>query len=369
MAMIVRAAVTCRVVEGNVVVPTRYGPGVPARAHVYVQLTDAEGNTGVGEASPLPYFTGETPAAVAETARLLAPLAVGCDALDLGGVAARLARYPGQGAAKCAVDAAAHDLAARSLGVPLASLLGSEAGATLPCTGVIGIGVTATEQAREHAAEGIGTLKMKVGRDVAADIRRVWAVRGAVGNGVRLRLDGNAGLSLADALALVRGVSDLGVELFEQPVRADDLHGMRTLREAGARILADESVHTLRDAIRVLEAGAADAVVIKLIKCGGLRAAREIAAVAAAYGAECVFVSPYETAVGMATTAHAAAAFGTRRYAHDLFRTLQDGGGSWAHAAVPGGMCLSASAPGHGAAVGAEAAARLQEEIAESRSR
>jgi L-alanine-DL-glutamate epimerase-like enolase superfamily enzyme len=234
---------------------------------------------------------------------------------------------------------------------------------------VIGIGVTATEQARAHAAEGIGTLKMKVGHDVTADIRRVWAVRTAVGDGVRLRLDGNAGLSLADALALVRGVADLGVELFEQPVRADDLHGMRTLREAGARILADESVHSLRDAIRVLEAGAADALVVKLIKCGGLRAAREIAAAAAAYGAEVIFVSPYETAVGMATTASAAAAFGTRRHAHDLFRTLQDGGGAWEHAAVPGGIALSATAPGHGAAVGAEAAEALGIEDAELLSR
>lgn len=368
MAAITHATVARVTVEGNVVVATRYAAGVSARSHVYVQLTDAHGVTGVGEASPLPFFTGETPAAVEETARLLAPLAVGCDALDFGDLAARLACYPGQGAAKCAIDAAAHDLAARSLGLPLASLLGGAAGATVTCTGVIGIGVTSVAQARAHVAEGIGTLKMKVGQDVAADIRRVLAVRVAVGREVRLRLDGNAGLALADALALVRGTAEFGIELFEQPVRADDLHGMRVLREAGARVLADESVHTLRDAIRVFEAGAADAVVVKLIKCGGLRAAREIAAVAAAYGADCIFVSPYETAVGMATTAHAAAAFGTRRHAHDLFRTLPDGAGMWAHTPTPGGLRLAPD-PGHGAAVGAEAAAGLGHKVAELLSR
>jgi L-alanine-DL-glutamate epimerase-like enolase superfamily enzyme len=257
---------------------------------------------------------------------------------------------------------AAHDLAARSLGISLSALLGGADGVTVRGTGLIGIvsEEEAAALARDYLAEGVGTFKMKVGRDPAEDVRRVAAVRAAAGPEVAIRLDANAGLPLPDILAILRGLErrDVTIELFEQPVAADDLRGLRAVREAGVRVLVDESVHNPRDAIRVLEAGACDLVAIKLIKCGGLRAAATIARIAAEYGVGCILISPYETAVGMATTAHAAAALGTRAHAQDLLRHLSPGGGTWAHTVVPGGLQL-ATAPGHGAAVGSEAEAQL----------
>ena len=367
MARIVAASHTAVAIADGHAVPTRYGAGMAVRPRVYVRLRDAEGRHGEGEASPLPHFTGETAASVDAALDALLPLVVGGEACAPGELTARLARHPGQYAAKCAIDAAAHDLAAKTLGVPLATLLGGALDGPIPVTGLIGIVAVdeAVAAARAHRAAGIRTLKLKVGRERAADVRRVAAVRAAVGDDVAIRLDGNAGLALPDALALARETHECAIELFEQPARADDLHGLRAVREAGVRVLVDESVHGVRDAIRVLEAAACDLIAIKLIKCGGLHAARTIAEVAAAYGAGCILISPYETAVGLATTAHAAAVFGTRAHAHDIFNAFAPDGGAWGHAPVPGGLSLAAL-PGHGATVG-ETAARAFERAAAGR--
>lgn len=369
---IAAAAVATSAVDDGRAFPTRYGGGQAVRPHAYVRLLDDAGRTGDGEASPLPHFTGETVPAVAATLEALLPLIIGCDTLALGELSARLARHPNSPAAKCAIEMAAHDLAARTLGISLSALLGGPDALTVASTGLIGIVPEdeAVGLAQEYLAEGIGTLKMKVGRAPAADVRRVVAVRAAVGPEVAIRLDANAGLPLPDILTILRGLgrADVAIELFEQPVPADDLRGLRAVREAGVRVLVDESVHGPRDAIRVLEAGACDLIAIKLIKCGGLRAAATIARIAAEYGVGCILISPYETTVGMATTAHAAAALGTRAHAHDLMRRPSPGGGTWAHAIVPGGLRL-ASTPGHGATIDRDVDARLAEQLSGARGR
>lgn len=359
---IVAAAIATADVDDGRAFPTRYGGGTAVRPHAYVRLLDDAGRAGDGEASPLPHFTGETVPAVVATLDALLPLIIGCGTLALGDLAERLARHPHSYAAKCAIDMAAHDLAAKSLGISLSSLLGGTDGVTVASTGLIGIApdAEAAALANDYLAEGIGTLKMKVGRDPAADIRRVVAVRAAVGSDVAIRLDANAGLPLADIAAILRGLEqhDVAIELFEQPVRPDDVRGLRAVREMGVRVLVDESIHSPLDAIRVLEAGACDLIAIKLIKCGGLRAAATIARIAAEYGVGCVLISPYETAIGMATTTHAAAALGTRVHAHDLIRRLSPGGGTWLHQSTSGGLRLHA-APGHGAVVGEHVDAQL----------
>lgn len=367
---IAAAAAASVAIDDGRAFPTRYGGGMAVRPHAYVRLVDDEGRTGDGEASPLPHFTGETVPSVVATLDALLPLIIGCETLALGELAERLARHPNSYAAKCAIEMAAHDLAARTLGVSLSALLGGADGATVASTGLLGIvpDDEAVAQAREYLDEGIGTLKMKVGRDPAADVRRVAAVRAAVGPAVAIRLDANAGLPLADIMAIVRGLErrDVAIELFEQPVRPDDLRGLRAVRESGVRVLVDESIHSPRDAIRVLEAGACDLVAIKLIKCGGLRGATTIARIAAEYGVGCILISPYETAVGMATTAHAAASLGTRAHAHDLIRRLSPGGGDWAHEIADGGLRLT-PAPGHGATIGQDADAQLTAQLSAAR--
>ena len=105
----------------------------------------------------------------------------------------------------------------------------------------------------------------------------------------------------------------LDVEFVEQPVRADDIAGLRFVRERSPYpILADEAVHGPADAARILAEGAADMLNIKLAKSGGIAAAFELAAIAKSFNTPCVVGCMMESPVGVAAAAHFAIAAGIR---------------------------------------------------------
>ena len=179
---------------------------------------------------------------------------------------------PGNPSVKAAFDIAVHDLAAQAAGVPLHRYLGATKD-RMPTDITIGIMDTANAVARAQAfaRAGFRSLKVKVGRDPRGDIDRLRAIRGAVGPGVELRVDGNQGYTWSQALNFARGAKDLSVALFEQPVAAADYEGMRVLVESSPiPIMADEMVLTPDDAKKVRWANAAKAVNLKLMKHGGI---------------------------------------------------------------------------------------------------
>ena len=145
-----------------------------------------------------------------------------------------------------AVDAALWDLKARLLDVPLVTLLG----AVRDCVPVYGSGGFTSysieriqQQLGEWVAEGISRVKMKVGRDAAADPARVRAARAAVGPHAGLFVDANAAYTRKQALDLARTFAESGVSWFEEPVSSDDLAGLRLLRDRvppGMNIAAGE---------------------------------------------------------------------------------------------------------------------------------
>ena len=119
--------------------------------------------------------------------------------------------------------------------------------------------------------------------DPAGDLARLTAIRQAVGPNVPIRVDANQGWTPKESVRIIRGMEDasLDIELVEQPTPAHDLDGLAHVTAAvDTTILADESVHTLRDLTGVITARAADAVNIKLAKCGGLRPAQALMALA-----------------------------------------------------------------------------------------
>src|SRR5207248_311045 len=79
--------------------------------------------------------------------------------------------------------------------------------------------------------QGIPRVKMKVGREPAADRARALSARKAVGDDVELMVDANGAYALKQALAFARDYAELGVTWFEEPVSSDDLDGLRFLRE------------------------------------------------------------------------------------------------------------------------------------------
>ena len=183
-------------------------------------------------------------------------------------------------AVNCSGEKSANDALSRAQGISIAEMLGGPVRRKLQLSASIGIDDPdkVAESAKSYVASGFGTIKVKVGTaDVDGDIERVRAIRQAVGDSVKIRVDANANYGITDALKFMRGIADFDLDLVEQPVAYQDIAGMRHIRNLGiAPIMADESVVTPAEAIQVIEAGAVDAIKIKITKVGGNINARKI---------------------------------------------------------------------------------------------
>jgi len=183
-----------------------------------------------------------------------------------------------QPSARAALDIALYDLAAQVAGVPLYTYLGGRRD-RMPTDMTIGImdQEPAVDQARRWVEVGFRALKIKVGRDWRADVKRVKAIRDAVGKSVELRVDGNQGYSWKDALSFARAFRTEEVAFFEQPVPVNDWEGMRALAESSPiPIMADEMALTAEDVKKLRWSNAARAVNLKLMKHGGIGRAMDV---------------------------------------------------------------------------------------------
>src|SRR2546422_3318432 len=118
---------------------------------------------------------------------------------------------------------------------------------------------------------GFRALKIKVGRDWRSDVKRLKAVREAVGPDIELRVDGNEGYSWADALSFARHAQRFNIAFFEQPVAVGDWEGMRALTESSPiPIMADEMAVTADDVKKLRWSNATRMVNLKLMKHGGI---------------------------------------------------------------------------------------------------
>jgi len=291
----------------------------PIGGYVLVEMTDAGGGAGWGEAPALKdwggdfgrYF-GESPATTIEViTRHLALAVMGAIPGELAELHARMDRsIKGYPYAKAAVELAAYDLAGRQCRLPVNRLLGGAVRRRIPITHSIGL-LAAEEAEREAvqvAREGIRTIKIKVGIDPDRDIAMVRRIREAVGPAVALCVDANAGYgTVAEAVRTYRRMEPFDLAYFEQPVE-----GIARLAEVAraidAPIMADESAWTAHDVMEIAEKRAAQIVSIYTTKPGGLYRAMEVAAVARAAGIICNVNGSVETGIGNLANLQLAAA-------------------------------------------------------------
>ena len=276
-----------------------------------VEARDASGRVGRGEA-----ITSVVTGATADSVRAavdgpLAALVVGREPEELCAVGQLRAVAPDDAAARSGVDCALHDLMAQARGVSVAGLLG--AATTRVRTDM---SLSADEPAvmaglaEGYINAGFDTLKLKLSQEFDA-VAVVAAVRAAVGAQVAIRVDANQAWTPAQAVAFIRACEDAGygLELVEQPVAASDIAGLATIRAAvNTPIMADESAKTSADVARVIDAGAADIICVKLAKCGGLAEAKAIVEQTQAAGLGVVVGCMMESPVGVAAAAALAAA-------------------------------------------------------------
>ena len=287
--------------------------------YVMVKMTDSDGRIGWGEAPALKDWGGEFGRYFGESAMItrsvietyLAPAVIG---LELGNFAELHARMDaiirGYPYSKAAVEFAAYDLAGRWLNVPVHTLLGGKARDKVAITHSIGL-ISIEEakvEAAKLAAEGIKTIKVKIGVDPARDVKMVAAVREAAGEAMEICVDANEGYKTpGEAVQTVRQMEKYRLKYVEQPVM-----GIERIAEVGRRIdapvMADESAWNAHDAIQIIQNGGIQIISIYTTKAGGLYKAMEVGAVCRAAGIICNVNGSIETGIGNLANVQVAAA-------------------------------------------------------------
>lgn len=262
---------------------------------VIIKVTDGDGRVGFGESLPRSYVTGETTESmIARIREHLAPkilcesFAPGWETLEyLKSVMPAWARNDDPktpvvawNAAFCAIELALIDWCLRADGCALADFL-PPARYEVVYSGVISADqpADAAALARRMARLGLRQIKVKVG--TSDDAVRLAAVRKAVGDDVELRSDANGAWIADEAIEQLRHLAPYKLQAIEQPVRADDLAGMKQVRDnAGIAVVADESLVTTEQARRLIDLGACDLFNIRISKCGGVTGSLAVAELA-----------------------------------------------------------------------------------------
>jgi o-succinylbenzoate synthase len=157
---------------------------------------------------------------------------------------------------------------------------------------------------------GCATIKVKVGDDKSVD--RVAAIRAACGPRIHIRLDANGAWDIDSALRMLERLRTYDIELVEDPVAS--LEELRAVRgRAGMPVAAESSIRTTADARRLHDLEAADVIVLKPQRIGGVR---EALRAAEASGVPAIASSALETSVGLAVVVALAASLPDAPFAH-----------------------------------------------------
>ncbi|MBS1566914.1 MAG: dipeptide epimerase [Bacteroidetes bacterium] len=281
--------------------------------NIFIRVHTDAGFYGVGECSAFPMIVGETQATCFEMAKDFAGLWKGKDPLQIKERVAELHAFTAFNAtSKSAFDMALYDIAAKNAGKPLYEYLGGRHPKKKLETDItVGIGSpeTMAEQALAFKKQGFRIIKVKLGKAPAEDVERIRQIRAAVGNDLLLRIDANQGWTYEDALYALQALAPYNIQFCEQPMRHWNDHRLPALRkQSPVKIMADESVFTHHDALRLIADEACDYVNIKFAKSSGILEATLINTVCQQANIPCMMGGMLESRVALSAFAHFALA-------------------------------------------------------------
>lgn len=278
--------------------------------NVLIKVYTNEGVAGVGEVSPLiPSYSGETQeTALAVITECLAPAILGSNIFRLEELMQKVNRViVGHLCTKAGISIALHDAIGKALGVSVYQLLGGLYRKRIPVCFTVSWNDGSIEEAISYVRAGFKSIKIKIGRGLQEDIESLQRMREAVGADVLIIADANQAYSPPIATKLIKEIEDL-VQAVEQPVPRWDIEGLAGVRgQSRVPIIADESAPTPHDALRVASAGAADMFLLKVMRSGGFKQAKEIVAIGQAAGMSSFACSMTELGIGTAANIHFAA--------------------------------------------------------------
>ena len=181
--------------------------------------------------------------------------------------------------AKSALESAMYDALARSYHIPLSVMMGGNYRSEIKVIKMVSVGdpERMAQEAKELVAEGL-SLKLKVSGEIEKDLPRVAAVRRAVGDSVFIKIDANEAYDAKTAIRLAKGLADLGVEVFEQPVPRDQFDALWEVKNhSPIKIEADQSCRNFADAQTLIKNRMVDSINTGIPKVGSIGEVRRIA--------------------------------------------------------------------------------------------
>jgi L-Ala-D/L-Glu epimerase len=298
----VRVGVTGATLELATPLHASYGT-VREREVITVALTDALGLTGYGDVAPLEPYDGVSVRRVLRALERYRRTLQDVDGLDGSRVAELCSQADELPVALSAIDLALWDLSGRRAGKPVSALLSEEPHSSVVVNATVSAPdrAGAARAAGEAVERGFRCLKLKVGS--GDDAGRVAAVRAAAGPQVALRLDANGAWDAEQAVSAIGALEPAGLELVEEPT-----HGLQAMRVVRERVAARVAIDETAQLPGAFDAGVADAVCLKLARCGGITGTLRAAAAVSRTGADFYLASALDGPLAVAGALHAAAA-------------------------------------------------------------
>lgn len=274
-----------------------------------VKVYTDEGVVGLGEVTCTAAWSGEDHVTAARIIdAYLAPALVGQDPTQIERLTTVMRKTVANNPfTRSAIEMALWDILGKVANLPVYRLLGGAVREFV--TTKYSVSGLPPAQAAEIAAwaveQGFRTMKVKVGTNPEEDIKRVAAVRQAIGPDVRLGVDANGGWSPRVAIQTIPRLYEYNIFFAEQPVADLDIEWLADVRrQVNVPVMADESVYSPQDATALVRAGAADILSVYVGKGGGISYARKIAAIAEGAGIVCTIGSNLEMGVASAAMIH-----------------------------------------------------------------
>ncbi|KAL8492468.1 hypothetical protein ACS0TY_023880 [Phlomoides rotata] len=291
--------------------------------NVGVRIELSNGCVGWGESPILPHVTAEDqPTALAKAAEaslFLNQIHGKTLGLVLNDINSMLHGHS-FASVRAGIEMALIDAVAKSIGIPLWRLFGGFSNSiTTDITIPIVSPTEAAELASKYRNQGFKTLKLKVGKNLTADIQALQAIR-TVHPDCLFILDANEGYNSEEAIQVLEKLHEMEVTpiLFEQPVHRDDWKGLGYVSHVartkfGVSVAADESCRSLDDVNKIVKEDLAHVINVKLAKVGVL-GALAIIDLARASGLDLMIGGMVETRLAMGFAGNLAAGLGCFKF-------------------------------------------------------
>jgi o-succinylbenzoate synthase len=274
---------------------------------IIVKIETDEGIYGFGESCPFQHVTGETIDTVEVILKEIKKILIGEDPLLIGKIHCIMDEYIKENSsAKAGIDIALFDIIGKAYGQPVYRLLG---GCKSKFETDITIGINEPkimlEKALQYVKAGYRQLKIKVGLDFGKELRALEEIRNSLPKNVDIKVDANQGWNINETINNITQLEKINIRVVEQPIKSWNIDGLAYIRQkVKANIMADESVHSPNDTIKLIKCEAADLINIKLMKSGGIYPALKINTIAESNNINCMVGCMTETKIAINAAAH-----------------------------------------------------------------